>query len=879
MRVAKMLEKRITAFVMAALMVLSLSGITGMTVKAAEKDDTITMQLQDTKKIECSAWIAYETKWSVTSGKDKVTLKNTNKKEVSVTADKTGTVTLKCKYKNYLFQWKTEKYTIKISKRTPVFEESISNLTYNGKVQTLNAKNFVKDGPKSGIAGTCDKEILNAGTYTYTITTPATDVYEAGSRTYTVTVNKAEAVIKEKPSATINHMSGKLRESHLNRGMAVAVNDENQELEGHFEWQSPDETLWFNTTGTAIFEDVDHHVVFVPEGDAAENYKETVFIVPVRTYLKALYANLTASDFEYNGSNDEKNLSCDANAYSWGIEKNPSISITYTYYDEAGNKLSKAPVDAGTYTVIATASAKKFESADSNEATFTIRQKTLTNEMVTAKDTEYTGNTVAVVVKDGDKTLVEGKDYTVIYSGSNPNAGETSAAITGIGNYKGTVNTTYTILPKEVENDSVIAAAKEKYYTGKAVTLSEEDVTVTYNGKVLTAGTDYTVGNYKDNVEEGTALATVTFTGNYSGTVNVSFGISKIRAKVYAKYGNGKLLLLSGNCILDPAVLEEAADYATTEESVIRGFILEDENAGAKTTTETTYTIKKSELSEGFDMTKAHTITIQAGDTWWKAETTMGTFDKMAGFNWTNKGLTTNEIKAFKKGEVKPDVDQAEDAPKTDVDTEKVADAVLTEEDKAALADGKDISVKVKVANADETTEEAVKEKIAAVIKGSTIGKLFDITIEKTVDGVSTEVKETKNAIQFTVAIPESLVNTDATKERTYAIVSIHNGEAKEVTPITVENGTITFSTSEFSTYAIVYTDADKTPGTPSTPDTPSADNGNNAGSTTGDANTTPSSPSTGDMAMRTIMPLAAVMGIALLGAAYVLMARTKKED
>ena len=69
---------------------------------------------------------------------------------------------------------------------------------------------------------------------------------------------------------------------------------------------------------------------------------------------------------------------------------------------------------------------------------------------------------------------------------------------------------------------------------------------------------------------------------------------------------------------------------------------------GAKTTTETTYTIKKSELPEGFDMTKAHTITIQAGDTWWKAETTMGTFDKMAGFNWTNKGLTTNEIKAYK---------------------------------------------------------------------------------------------------------------------------------------------------------------------------------------------------------------------------------------
>ncbi len=48
----------------------------------------------------------------------------------------------------------------------------------------------------------------------------------------------------------------------------------------------------------------------------------------------------------------------------------------------------------------------------------------------------------------------------------------------------------------------MITTAKEKYYTGKARNLLSEDVTVTYNGKVLTAGTDYTVGNYKDNVEE-----------------------------------------------------------------------------------------------------------------------------------------------------------------------------------------------------------------------------------------------------------------------------------------------------------------------------------------------------------------------------------------
>jgi exo-poly-alpha-galacturonosidase len=56
---------------------------------------------------------------------------------------------------------------------------------------------------------------------------------------------------------------------------------------------------------------------------------------------------------------------------------------------------------------------------------------------------------------------------------------------------------------------------------------------------------------------------------------------------------------------------------------------------GAKTTKETTYTVS------GLDLSKEHTFTIQAGDTWWKAETVMGTYDKMAGYNWTVKGIST----------------------------------------------------------------------------------------------------------------------------------------------------------------------------------------------------------------------------------------------
>ena len=56
---------------------------------------------------------------------------------------------------------------------------------------------------------------------------------------------------------------------------------------------------------------------------------------------------------------------------------------------------------------------------------------------------------------------------------------------------------------------------------------------------------------------------------------------------------------------------------------------------GAYTTNKTSITLTD------IDTSSQHTITIQAGDTWWKAATTMGTFDKMASYNWTVKGIST----------------------------------------------------------------------------------------------------------------------------------------------------------------------------------------------------------------------------------------------
>ncbi len=58
----------------------------------------------------------------------------------------------------------------------------------------------------------------------------------------------------------------------------------------------------------------------------------------------------------------------------------------------------------------------------------------------------YTGSAKKpnVTVKDGDYTLVEGKDYTVTYS-NNTNAGTATVTVTGKGNYTGSASKNFTI--------------------------------------------------------------------------------------------------------------------------------------------------------------------------------------------------------------------------------------------------------------------------------------------------------------------------------------------------------------------------------------------------------------------------------------------------
>ena len=141
---------------------------------------------------------------------------------------------------------------------------------------------------------------------------------------------------------------------------------------------------------------------------------------------------------------------------------------------------------------------------------------------VTVAQATYTGSalTPAVTVTFDGKALTAGRDYTVAYS-NNTAAGTATVTITGIGQYKGTKATQFTIARASISSATVAAIGSQKA-TGSALTPKP---VVKMGNTTLREGTDYTL-SYANNVNPGTATVTITGIGNYAGTKTASFTIT-----------------------------------------------------------------------------------------------------------------------------------------------------------------------------------------------------------------------------------------------------------------------------------------------------------------------------------------------------------------
>lgn len=139
-------------------------------------------------------------------------------------------------------------------------------------------------------------------------------------------------------------------------------------------------------------------------------------------------------------------------------------------------------------------------------------------------DQTFTGYEIrpSVKVRIGSTVLTENKDYTLQYQ-YNVNVGTAYVTVTGYGNYSntGSKSTYFRIIAPSVSN-ATVSSISDQTYTGNPICPA---VTVYVNNVLLIEGTDYTV-SYSNNVNIGTAIATITGMGRYGGTRTQSFRIT-----------------------------------------------------------------------------------------------------------------------------------------------------------------------------------------------------------------------------------------------------------------------------------------------------------------------------------------------------------------
>lgn len=182
---------------------------------------------------------------------------------------------------------------------------------------------------------------------------------------------------------------------------------------------------------------------------------------------------------------------------------------------------------------------------------------------------ESTNTSVATVDKDTGSVTIVGAGTTTIKAHTDGSAQYLPAD----------ASYTLTVNPKNV-SEAKIGEITQQTYTGSEI---EPELTIADGQTKLEKGKDYDVA-YTNNVFPGTATATVTFKGNYSGTATKTF---TIRAGTYSNTSISQSVVAGQDAVLTiPVDLANAeiTSYGTitvdgTDASIVDGTPTRNENA------------------------------------------------------------------------------------------------------------------------------------------------------------------------------------------------------------------------------------------------------------------------------------------------------------
>ena len=136
---------------------------------------------------------------------------------------------------------------------------------------------------------------------------------------------------------------------------------------------------------------------------------------------------------------------------------------------------------------------------------------------------------------------------------------------------------------------------------------------------------------------------------------------------------------------------------------------------------------------------------------------------------------------------------------------------------KQAINNGEVVSTEVQVKPVEASQVDAQDKKVIEdyIDEKTNIAQYIDISVViKADNAVIGEVNELNKEVTFTVAIPEDLMK----EGRTFYVIRVHDGKAEKLDTVENEDGTLTFKTDKFSTYALAYEDAQESITTPITP-------------------------------------------------------------
>lgn len=285
-----------------------------------------------------------------------------------------------------------------------------SGLFYIGfeQIGVENGEGYTLTGDSSG---------LNAGTYSATVTLddPANTVWSDGTtepKTLSWTIAKAKLTAKYSGESIV---FGTLP------SLVVAV-------EGFVPGEGPGTSLGYSAPLLLSNETNAGTYTLVPEGGLSYNYEFEYIGGTLLISKKVIQIPVANTGLVYNGTEQI------------GVPESDGYMLS-----------GSIGTIAGSYRALAALTDESITSwpdggEGREEIIWSIAPKRIDDGMIYAPDQEYTGYAIEPVsVTDGNKQLVEGRDYVISYA-DNVRAGSAAAAVTGTGNYTGTVPVAFDIL-------------------------------------------------------------------------------------------------------------------------------------------------------------------------------------------------------------------------------------------------------------------------------------------------------------------------------------------------------------------------------------------------------------------------------------------------